>query len=143
MSIAPKRKPNAGRRVTIAPESLPFNDLSPLRMTQSDIGRLFGLSKGRISQMVTAGTITPIPNGGGRIDPNRAALDLLNKEGPRRASGRILNGFITALQCELEQRDAEKAHFREVLGGLLALAHPGTDLEAAIKTAMDALPPTE
>jgi predicted transcriptional regulator len=57
--------------------SLPFQaeEMSYVRMTQAELSRLFGVTRGAVSQWVKNGKITTYADG--RIDPSRAASELV------------------------------------------------------------------
>jgi len=57
--------------------SLPFQaeEMSYVRMRPADLARLFGVSRGRVSQWIKAGQITQYADG--TIDPSRAASELV------------------------------------------------------------------
>lgn len=90
-----------------APQSfLPFDpaQLTKLRMTQAELARLFEVSKQTVSQWLKRGVIVAGPDG--RIDPHRAAADVMKKTDPARLRARIFKKSGDA-EAQLRARVSE------------------------------------
>lgn len=100
-----------------APQSfLPFDprDLTKLRMTQAELARMFDVSRECVSQWVRKGIVVAGPDG--RIDPHRAASDVLKKTDPSRLRAKIfkqagdaeaqLRARVVELETQLARTDA-------------------------------------
>lgn len=100
-----------------APQSfLPFDpaQLTKLRVTQAELARLFEVSRETVSQWVKRGIVIAGPDG--RIDPHRAAADVLKKTDPSRLRAKIfkqagnaeaqLLARVAELEAQLSKTDA-------------------------------------
>lgn len=95
---------------------MPFDpaQLTKLRVTQAELARLFEVSRETVSQWVKRGIVIAGPDG--RIDPHRAAADVLKKTDPSRLRAKIfkragdaeaqLRARVVELESQLANTDA-------------------------------------
>lgn len=105
-----------GQAPTSPQSFLPFDpaQLTKLRVTQAELARLFEVSRETVSQWVKRGIVIAGPDG--RIDPHRAAADVLKKTDPSRLRAKIfkqagnaeaqLLARVAELEAQLSKTDA-------------------------------------
>ncbi|WP_132977671.1 hypothetical protein [Thiobaca trueperi] len=84
-------------------DELPIGlDPDGIALCQADCARLFGVTRQRISQMVSRGQLTTRPDG--RINPSRAAAELLRSDAPQARSK-----ILVAIRQQIERAEAERS----------------------------------
>lgn len=81
-------------------------DQAEIALRQADIARLFGITRQRVSQLVSRGQLTTRPDG--RINPSTAAAELLKSDAPQ-ARGKILVGIRRQIERAEGERDQAQA----------------------------------
>ena len=104
--------------------SLPFSaeEMSYVRMRPAELARLFGVSRGRVSQWIKAGQITCYADG--RIDPSRAASELVKNCDVNRLRAKpfrplkkeldVVRGQLEKLRDERDELAAQLSQARRI-----------------------------
>lgn len=88
-------------------DALPLEiDQAEIALRQADVARLFGITRQRVSQLVSRGQLTTRPDG--RINPSTAAAELLKSDAPQ-ARSKILVGIRRQIERAESERDQAQA----------------------------------
>lgn len=101
-------------------------DRAEIALRQADVARLFGITRQRVSQLVSRGQLTTRPDG--RICPSTAAAELLKSDAPQ-ARSKILVRIrrqIERAESERDQAQAAAAQATTSLAELRKLITPLT-----------------
>ncbi len=111
-------KPTDNHLQTGASSTLPFDvaDLMAVRVRPADFARMVGVTKQTVSQWIQHGKVTLGPDG--KLDPNRAAKQVINNSDPSRLRARVLKGAVEdvgSLRKRMAQLEADLTKERQYL----------------------------
>ena len=143
------------KKAAMVNDPLPLEiDQAEIALRQADVARLFGITRQRVSQLVSRGQLTTRPDG--KINPSTAAAELLKSDAPQarskilvairrqidEATARADQAQATARDanaCLAVQRERITALVREVLEANHRLDVMVEELEAALGESADEL----
>jgi septal ring factor EnvC (AmiA/AmiB activator) len=95
------------KKAASSTDPLPLEiDPAEIALRQADVARLFGITRQRVSQLVSRGQLTTRPDG--RINPSTAAAELLKSDAPQ-ARSKILVRIRRQIERAESERDQAQA----------------------------------